>query len=155
MYPQRQTSGSQTAGLQPALDEFLGYNLKRAYLILQADFRSALGEDGLGPRGFSALSLVVQFPNVTQSALARMLGIDRSGLVAIIDDLERRGLARREAVPGDRRAQALLPTPAGRAAHAEAVATVRAHEDRLLAGFSTDERQTLMALLRRIREREE
>mgnify|MGYP001602657296 CR=1 FL=1 len=72
----------------PDLDDLVGYNLKRAYVIVQSDFRAALGRDGLSPRVFSALSLVVQFPNITQSELARMLGIERSGLVAIVDDLK-------------------------------------------------------------------
>ncbi|MCR9125131.1 MAG: MarR family transcriptional regulator [Rhodobacteraceae bacterium] len=137
----------------PLLEEFVGYNLKRAYVAVQNDFRRALGDDGLAPRTFSALSLVVQYPDITQSALARMLGIERSGLVAIVDDLERRGLIRRTDVPGDRRAQALVPTAAGRGALAEAVAAVRAHEDAMLADFTATDRATLIALLRRIRAR--
>mgnify|MGYP005853713877 CR=1 FL=1 len=136
---------------QPELEGFVGYNLKRAYVIIQADFRRTLGDDGFTPRAFSALSLVVQFPNITQTGLAKMLGIERSGLVAIVDDLERRGLVQRGAVPGDRRVQALLPTRAGIKALADAVAAVRAHEDRLFADFTAAERATLMSLLQRVR----
>ncbi len=136
---------------QPELEGFIGYNLKRAYVIIQADFRRVLGDDGFSPRAFSALSLVVQYPNITQTGLAKMLGIERSGLVAIIDDLERRGLVRRTHVPSDRRVQALLPTKAGIKAMADATEAVRAHEDALFANFSPDERATLMALLLRIR----
>jgi DNA-binding MarR family transcriptional regulator len=135
----------------PDLEEFIGYNLKRAYVIVQADFRRALGEDGFAPRVFSALSLVVQYPNVTQSGLARMLGIERSGLVAIVDELEGRGLLKRTNVPGDRRVQALVPTQKGKTVYAEARATVRAHEEQLLSNLSTDEKATLMALLAKIR----
>lgn len=135
----------------PDLEEFIGYNLKRAYVIVQADFRRALGEDGFAPRVFSALSLVVQYPNVTQSGLARMLGIERSGLVAIVDELEGRGLLKRTNVPGDRRVQALVPTQKGKTVYAEARATVRAHEEQLLSNLSTDEKTTLMALLAKIR----
>ncbi len=139
----------------PDLEEFIGYNLKRAYVIVQADFRQALGEDGFAPRVFSALSLVVQYPNVTQSGLARMLGIERSGLVAIVDELEGRGLLKRTNVPGDRRVQALVPTDKGKSVYGEARAAVRAHEDRLLANLSLDEKATLMALLGKIRAGEE
>lgn len=140
-----------TEAPQPELEGFIGYNLKRAYMIIQADFRRALGEDGFSPRAFSALSLVVQFPNITQTGLSRMLGIERSGLVAIIDDLEGRGLVRRGRVPGDRRAQALLPTKAGIQALADATAAVRSHEDTIFADFTDAERTTLMALLQRVR----
>ncbi|WP_439525006.1 MarR family winged helix-turn-helix transcriptional regulator [Marivita sp.] len=139
----------------PDLEEFIGYNLKRAYVIVQADFRRALGEDGFAPRVFSALSLVVQYPNVTQSGLARMLGIERSGLVAIVDELEGRGLLKRTHVPGDRRVQALVPTAAGSKAYAEARTAVRAHEDRLLANLSDAEKSTLLALLAKIRAHED
>lgn len=135
----------------PDLEEFIGYNLKRAYVIVQADFRRALGEDGFAPRVFSALSLVVQYPNVTQSGLARMLGIERSGLVAIVDELEGRGLLKRTNVPGDRRVQALVPTQKGKTVYADARATVRAHEEQLLSNLSTEEKTTLMALLAKIR----
>lgn len=139
----------------PDLEEFIGYNLKRAYVIVQADFRRALGEDGFAPRVFSALSLVVQYPNVTQSGLARMLGIERSGLVAIVDELEGRGLIKRTNVPGDRRVQALVPTAKGKTSYAEARAVVRAHEDRLLSNLSTEEKATLLTLLAKIRSHED
>jgi DNA-binding MarR family transcriptional regulator len=150
---ERQTD-DETLVETPDLEEFIGYNLKRAYVIVQADFRRALGEDGFAPRVFSALSLVVQYPNVTQSGLARMLGIERSGLVAIVDELERRGLLKRTHVPGDRRVQALVPTDKGAKAYAEARAAVRAHEDALLANLSGDEKATLIGLLAKIRAHE-
>ncbi len=146
---QKQTTAG--PGATPDLDDLLGYSLKRAYMILQADFRAALGEGGMAPRVFSALALVCAHADITQSELARMLGIERSGLVAIVDDLQAEGLIRRVPVPRDRRVQALVPTEAGRAAAAEIHAAVKASEDRLMAGFSAAERQTLAGLLQRIR----
>jgi DNA-binding MarR family transcriptional regulator len=139
---------------QPHLEEFIGYNLKRAYMIVLADFRRALGDEGMAPRQFSALSLVVQFPNITQSGLARMLGIERSGLVALVDELEGRGFLGRTHVPGDRRVQALVATPAGRRACQEALDAVRAHEAQLLSVLSAEEKETLAALLKKIRSME-
>lgn len=136
------------------LEGFIGYNLKRAYVIVQADFRRALGENGLAPRVFSALNLVVQFPNITQSGLARMLGIERSGLVAIIDELEDRDYIQRTNVPGDRRVHALIATKSGIEANAELHASVRAHEDVLLSHLTADERETLITLLQKIRAKE-
>lgn len=134
------------------LEDLVGYNLKRAYLIVSSDFKRTLGQDGFAPRVFSALSLVAQFPNITQSELARNLGIERSGLVAIIDELEDRELLQRIAVPNDRRVQALAPTAAGLAAYARARDAVRAHEAELLSVLSPEENETLLRLLRKIRE---
>lgn len=140
--------------LQNDLEDLVGYNLKRAYVIVSNDFRRALGEDGFAPRVFSALALIAQYPNITQSALARKLGIERSGLVAIIDELEQRGYAKREPVPGDRRVQALAPTPAGQTAYENARALTRAHEAELLSDLSAQERETLIGLLKKIRKLE-
>ena len=136
------------------LEDLIGYNLKRAYVIVQTDFRKTLGDDGMSARVFSALSLCVRFPNITQSELARMMGIERSGLVAIVDELEAKNHLRRAPVPGDRRVQALVPTDEGRRAYTEAIEAVRAHEDRLFADMSAEEKETLLALLKKIRTRE-
>ncbi|HEV8036713.1 MarR family winged helix-turn-helix transcriptional regulator [Yoonia sp.] len=133
------------------LETLIGYNMKRAYVAIQKDFRAALGEGGLSPRTFSALSLVVAHPNISQSSLARMLGIERSGLVAIIDELERRKLLTRSVVPDDRRIQALVATPDGQLAYHDTLATVQAHEDRLLADLTASDKETLMELLKKIR----
>ncbi|MDD9910484.1 MAG: MarR family transcriptional regulator [Ahrensia sp.] len=137
------------------LEDLIGYNLKRAYVIVRADFREALGDDGMSARVFSALSLAVEFPNITQSELARMMGIERSGLVSIVDELEQRGFLNRVAVPGDRRVQALVPTQEGRFACVEALKAVRAHEDALLDVMTAKEKETLLKLLKKIRMRGE
>ena len=137
------------------LENLIGYNLKRAYVIVRTDFRKTLGEDGMSARVFSALSLCVRFPNITQSELARMMGIERSGLVAIVDELEAKKYLRRAPVPGDRRVLALVPTEAGRAAYKEAIKAVRAHEERLFADMSDDEKDMLLALLKKIRARDD
>lgn len=137
------------------LEQLIGYNLKRAYVIVRTDFRETLGEDGLSARVFSALSLTVKFQNITQSELARMMGIERSGLVAIVDELESRKYLRRAPVPGDRRVQALVTTDAGRRAYETALKAVKAHEDRLFSNLTRDEKRTLLSLLKKIRHAEE
>ena len=113
----------------------MGYNLKRATVVMQNVFRAAQGDDGLAPRVFAALALVVQFPHVTQSELARKLGIKRSGLVAIVDELEDLSYLARTTVPGDRRVQALVPTEAGITAFQDALAKVPRAGGRDAGGF--------------------
>ncbi len=152
----KHTLQSADAETEPSdLEDHVGYNLKRAYLIIQGGFRAALGEDGLSPRSYSALSLVVQYPNISQSEVARTLGIERSGLVAIVDDLEKRGYLIRSTVPGDRRVHALVPTKDGMHAYATASTAVRNREKRLMSHLSEQEQQTLVDLLKKIRAREE
>ncbi|MDG1117003.1 MAG: MarR family transcriptional regulator [Flavimaricola sp.] len=134
-----------------SLDQLIGYNLKRVYILLQMDFREALAADDLSARVFSALSVTVEHPGISQSDLARQLGIERSGLVAIVDLLEQRHLVQRVAVPGDRRVQALHPTDAGRETYARALATVHRHEEAFFDMVTPQERDQLLAILRKIR----
>ncbi|WP_439156147.1 MarR family winged helix-turn-helix transcriptional regulator [Yoonia sp.] len=137
------------------LESLVGYNLKRAYVIIENDFRATLSEFAMSPRVFSALTLIAQVPNLTQSDLSRRLGIERSGLVAIVDELEGNGYVRRVPVPRDRRVQALCPTPDGLTLYREAVRLVRAHEDRVLTMLGTEERAQLIGLLQKIRQCEQ
>ena len=156
MTPQRLTRAALPEHAEDSsdLEDLIGYNLKRAYVIVRTDFRNTLGEDGMSARVFSALSLCVCYPNITQSELARMMGIERSGLVAIVDELESKSYLRRVQVPSDRRVQALVPTEAGRVAYRNAIKAVKAHEDGLFADMTADEKRTLLSLLRKIRVRE-
>ncbi len=133
------------------LDHLIGYNLKRVYMIFIAEFRSAWAENGLSTRSYSALSLMIAKPGITQSEIARTLGIERSGLVAIIDDLQTRGLAQREAVAEDRRVQALSPTDAGRTAYQNASEALKSNEDRLLSALSPTEQSQFRSILSKLR----
>lgn len=119
-----------------ALRDLLGYRMKRAFAVIQADLAKVLAPYGLRMIPFSALVVIAREPGIGQGALAAALAMERSNLVAPLDALEGRGLIRRAAVPGDRRALALKPTPAGERLAAEALAAVRAHEARLFAGVA-------------------
>ena len=84
-----------TRGLAVAmLNASLGYMLRRAQLAVFADFGAALAELRLRPGQFAALMVIDCNRGVTQSEVCETLGIWRANFVAIIDDLERRGLAR-------------------------------------------------------------
>lgn len=133
------------------LDGLVGYNLKRAYVVMHEDFRRTLGEDGLNPRAFAVLAFAVQHKGITQSEVARKLGIERSGLVAIVDELERTDLVSRTPVPGDRRVQALHATGEGQRVFAAASKAVDAHEKRLLSFLTEAEKRNLLKILQTIR----
>ena len=93
---------------------------------------------------------VVENPDISQSSIARALGIERSGVVVIVDELEGRDLISRSSVEGDRRSYALRATLKGRRLYAKALERNHQSEDELLAGFSDEERNQLLAFLRRI-----
>src|SRR4051794_41255119 len=78
-------------------------------------FAERLAGLGLHPRHFGMLSHLAAAEGQSQQALSDALGIHRSAMVALIDDLEQRGLAKRSRDPVDRRAYTLHLTPAGHA----------------------------------------
>jgi len=144
------TTIEQTDGGSGALDTLVGYHLRRVYGIFGSDFAEAMEGTGLRQVLFGILSVVAANPGMRQGAAGEMLGIQRANMVALINELVAADLIDRQVAEDDRRAFALTVTPAGKVAMAEALRRIRAHEDRLLADLSHDERCTLIGLLERI-----
>jgi DNA-binding MarR family transcriptional regulator len=116
-----------------------------------ADFMASVGDLGLRPALVALLAVVRENRGINQTALGRSLGIQRANLVPLVNELTTRDLVRRQPHPRDRRAFALSLTPTGEQLLAEAERRIRAHEERVLAGLTANERQTLRELLNRIR----
>ena len=64
--------------------------------------------------GYAVLSTLRDEPVRAQSALARAIGADKTRLIPVLDELQRRGLIEREPDPADRRVHLLRLTRAGR-----------------------------------------
>jgi DNA-binding MarR family transcriptional regulator len=132
------------------LDELVGYALRRAQIAIYEDFDAALGPLDITPQRFAALVVVAENPGITQGVLGRVLGIARSGVVQIVDALQRHGWVVREAHGRDARAWSLALTAEGRA-HLNVVRRrVRVHDRRMTAALSDPERRQLVALLERL-----
>ena len=151
--PETAAAAAATAPARPEdgpLRRFAGYVVKRAYMAIQADFQEELAKLELRIATFSALMLIIDRPDMTQSQLAAALSIERSGVVLIVDELEGRELITRNKAPNDRRSYQLRATLAGRRLGEKAVAACAAHEARMLGALSEAERETLMRLLEKI-----
>jgi DNA-binding MarR family transcriptional regulator len=68
-----------------------------------------------GARGYQVLTAAVGDPPRNQGAIAEELGVDRTVLTYLIDDLERLDLVVRRPDPADRRSRLVIATDAGRA----------------------------------------
>ncbi len=132
------------------LRNFIGYHMKRAFNVVQADLAQTLKPFDLRMLTYTALVLIVDNPGLRQSQLADAMDIERPNLVVIIDELERRELINRERVPTDRRAYALKATLTGRRLYEKAVAAVTAHEAVLLGEIDETTRATVIAALKQI-----
>jgi DNA-binding MarR family transcriptional regulator len=110
----------------------------------------ALAQDGLRLPHFAVLTGLSDFGPQAQHVLADRLGLNRSHLVGYLDDVEQRGLVRRERDPDDRRRQRAGLTPAGQALAQRLQAVATDSQDEYLQVLSPAERSTLVDLLRRI-----
>lgn len=78
--------------------------------------------------------------------------MDRTTMVAVLDDLERLGYARREASPSDRRKHVVTPTSEGIKALKEAAVLMKKAEVAFLSPLSAAEQKQLNALVARLAE---
>jgi DNA-binding MarR family transcriptional regulator len=106
----------------------------------------------LTARQVGILTLVVEWEPMTQKALGDMLRIDRTTMVSLIDDLERKGYVVRQRHPMDRRAYLVQPTETGRAAKRAAIAILDEQQDRFLAPLTQAQRLQLGALLNQLQQ---
>jgi DNA-binding MarR family transcriptional regulator len=136
--------------MKSRLDRLLGYHLRRAQVRAFGAFAQQLGGTGLTPMLYGVLATVEASPGIGQGEIADALGADRSTMVRLVDQLERRDLLRRETHPDDRRTVIPTLTPAGRALLEAATPLVHASELGFAGGLSEAEREQLIELLRRL-----
>lgn len=86
----------------------------------------------------------------SQAPLAGRLGLDRSDLVTLLDDLEALRYVVRTPDPHDGRRKVVQITPSGRTVLEKLDELVYAADDELLAGLTAAERVTLARLLERV-----
>ena len=115
-----------------------------------SQFAERLGVLELTPADAGILRLLRAEAGLSQQELAVRLQIHPSRLVAILDNLEKRGFVERRANPDDRRLYSLHLTKGGEEALEEIGGVARKHQDALLSSISREERNTLAALLLRI-----
>lgn len=113
-------------------------------------FAARAADIGLTPPLTGILRLMAITPGRSQQSVATDLGVLPSKVVALIDDLEHRGLVERRRNPEDRRLHALHLTPEGRQALASVRDVADAHETELTASLTESERTHLAELLARI-----
>ena len=93
----------------------IGPRMRLLHNVLAARSISALEPFGLPTGSHTVLSLIAANPGSTQTALAEAAGLNKSALVGIVDELEKRGLAARDRSPSDRRRNHLTVTAKGKA----------------------------------------
>ncbi len=136
------------AGCDDALADDLGWGLGVVFRAYVAAAHAAVSELPGGPRGYQVLAAAAHGTVSSQLALAQHLGIDRTVMTYLIDDLEGAGLIERRPDPADRRARRLVATEQGAALLLELDLRLQAAEAQLLAPLDHTAREGFRAQLR-------
>lgn len=86
-------------------------------------------------------------PMRAQATLAASIGADKTRLIPVLDELQRRDLIEREPDPADRRVRLLRLTAAGRQVQRAVQADIRAEEEVLLREVPETDRHAFLAAL--------
>ncbi|MDO9198279.1 MarR family winged helix-turn-helix transcriptional regulator [Rhodoferax sp.] len=132
------------------LEGLVGYNSRRAALVIIEVFLERMAKYDLRIVDFSVLSLVTHNPGITSRQLCNTLGILAPNLVGMVNAMEKRTLITRRPHPHDGRAMGLHPTPEGQKMMRDAEKTAAELEMEATSRLSAAERRTLMQLLKKI-----
>lgn len=133
------------------LEDLVGYWIRRLHMQLSSGATELVAQEGLRAHQLTTLSIIVDNPEVSQSDLAKAMGIKPSNIVSLVDELEERGLVVRNAAPNTRRKYAISATNSGRRKRDEALSHMSDQEDAVLNALTNKERDDLINLLRKIR----
>ncbi|MFE4963658.1 MarR family winged helix-turn-helix transcriptional regulator [Streptomyces sp. NPDC056660] len=123
--------------------------LRRAHWRVAGVMTEALRPLGMELRHFAVLLVLVDRGPTVQRDLGAATGSDKAGIMRVVDDLERMGLAVRKAVPGDRRVRAVEITPRGVELFDAAHVAAEPLAEGLVADLGPGEREQLTGTLTR------
>lgn len=137
------------AGVPERLRGLPSYLINQLRVIANRRVGERLGRPGQRT-AYAVLAALQEFGSLSQAELGRRLGIDRSDVVALLNDLQAEELVVREPDAEDRRRNAVSLTAAGRRRLRRMDHEVQQAQDDLLEPLDATERQTLTTLLQRV-----
>jgi DNA-binding MarR family transcriptional regulator len=132
-----------------AIDADLGWALGVVFRSYLKAVDAVIGDLPGGPRGYQVLASAVHDGADNQADLAIQLGIDRTVLTYLIDDLEECGLVERRADPLDRRRRRITATAKGTDVWTQRRAALE-HVERHMLGPLGEDADAFRQLLRRL-----
>ncbi|MFI7127931.1 MarR family winged helix-turn-helix transcriptional regulator [Nonomuraea sp. NPDC050153] len=147
--PRRSTASRATDRPGDASPFALGLLLRQAHWRAATVLTETLRPFGIELRHFAVLIVLVNRGPTVQRDLAAETGSDKAGIMRVVDDLERKGLAVRKTVPGDRRVRAVEITPQGVELFDAAHVAAEPLAERLVAELGPGEPEHLRDLLSR------
>jgi DNA-binding MarR family transcriptional regulator len=128
----------------------LAFLLSQVGIYASRRFAERMAAVDLQPALFRILNVVDAAEGRSQHSIGEAIEIPPSRMVALVDELEQRGLVERRPDPADRRVRALYLTGDGRRLLGRGRRVAREHEEELTRGMSAADRKRLTALLQEI-----
>jgi DNA-binding MarR family transcriptional regulator len=122
----------------------------RLYQGLGSIEHDVVRRHGITLWGYEVLVAVAESAQRSQLALAHSLGLDKSKMVLVLDELQAAGFVTRIPDPTDRRVRIIEATVAGLAARAAVATDLQKTEDLLLAKLSNKDRKSLLGILHEV-----
>jgi DNA-binding MarR family transcriptional regulator len=129
----------------------LGFRVRRLHHLLSQRVEQAFAPYGLRPGSLTTMVLISANPGYSQVELSRIGNLDKSAIVTIVDELEKRELAIRGRSSSDRRRNSLFLTAQGEKLMKEMHRLAMATEQPLREGLSVEEYDQLFELLEKAR----
>jgi DNA-binding MarR family transcriptional regulator len=136
--------------LTPTVTNRLGYLLKHAQARFAELNAAALAPFGINGRECAALLAIDDREPLSQQDVADRLGVDRTTMVALIDELQTKGLVQRHPHPDDRRRNVVELTPVGKQTLTRAVAANDEAEREFLSGLAAADAARFRAALQAV-----
>ena len=143
-------SGAAPAPLDSALDDLIGYALRRAQLKLFQNLISQLAVHDLRPAQFSALAIIDQNPGLMQADLAKALAIEPPQVVPLLNKLESRALAVRVRCKPDKRSYGIFLSKTGETLLKELKLIAAESDMDATSALDSQEREELLRLLKKV-----
>jgi DNA-binding MarR family transcriptional regulator len=124
--------------------------MKYVFEAWYAAYEQEIARIGLSVNGFLVLVVLDDEGPDTQTGLAERLSIDRSAMVAVVDELEVKGLVERRRSTGDRRTVPVHVTKLGSQTASKARAVTDASNERIFAGFTSQDQELFYDFLVRM-----
>ena len=126
----------------------IGFHLREAYRAFSRNFHARLARHGVTHAQFMMLWLLSQAGSLTSLELSRRAGIQKASATSVINALKHRRLIRGDQDDVDRRKINLQLTDTGAALTQELLSCAAAANADARTGFSDQELETLLQLLR-------
>jgi DNA-binding MarR family transcriptional regulator len=137
-------------GIPEALLGRMGFLLNKGAQKIREAYQAALEPLGIDGKLFGILVVLSGKGSISQHEIGKCTHIDRTTMVALIDDLEQKGLVERQEHPTDRRSHALVLTAKGKDLIPKGHKLTEAADKKFLSGLPAREQKEVVQLLKKL-----